>query len=46
MFYFIGESLRLTVASLASMQFPKDASFVKRKLSLMGFLNNLHLFQS
>ena len=41
MFYFIGENLWLTVASLASMQFPKSTGFGKRKLSFMAFLNNL-----
>ena len=40
MFYFIGENLWLTVASLASMQFPKDDAFGKGKLSVLAFLNN------
>ena len=38
MFHFIGENLWLTVAFLASMEFPKDASFEKEKLSVMAFL--------
>ena len=29
MFHFIGENVWLTVASLASMQFPKDTGFDK-----------------
>ena len=41
MFHFIGENLWLTVASLASMQFPKDIGFDKGKLSVTVFLNNL-----
>ena len=31
----------LTVASLASMQYPKDTVFDKGKLSVMFFINNL-----
>ena len=31
----------LTVASLTSMQYPKNTGFAKRKLSGMPFLNNL-----
>ena len=42
----IVENLQLTVACLASMQFSKDTGFDKGKLSVMAFLNNLHLFQS
>ena len=38
---FIGENLWLIVASLASMQFPKNNGFDKGKLSVMAFLNNL-----
>ena len=41
MFHFIGENLRLTFASLASMQFPNDTGFDKGTLSVMAFLNNL-----
>ena len=41
MFHFIGEKLWLTVASLESMQFPKDTGFDGGKLSVMAFLNNL-----
>ena len=41
MFHFIGENVRLTVASLASMQFPKDTGFDKGKLGVMVFPNNL-----
>ena len=41
MFHFIGENLWLTVASLASMQFPKNTGFDKGKLNVMAFLNNL-----
>ena len=41
MFHFIGENLWLTVASLSSMQFPKDTGFDKGKLNVMAFLNNL-----
>ena len=41
MFQFIGEKLWLIVASLASMQFPKNTCFDKGKLSVMAFLNNL-----
>ena len=41
MFHFIGENLWLTVASLESMQFPKDTGFDQGKLSVMAFLNNL-----
>ena len=41
MFHFIGEILWLTIASLASMQFPKSTGFDKGKLSFMVFLNNL-----
>ena len=40
MFHFIGENLWLTVASPASMQFPKHDGFDKGKLSVMAFLNN------
>ena len=40
-FHFIGENLWLTLASLASTQFPKDTSVDKAKLSVMAFLNNL-----
>ena len=36
MFHFIGENLLLTVASFASMQFPKDTGFDKGKMSF-GF---------
>ena len=46
MFHFIGEDLRLTVATLASMQFPKDTGFDKGKLIVMAFINKLHRFQS
>ena len=31
----------LTVASLASLQYPKNTCFDKRKLSVVAFLNNL-----
>ena len=41
MFHFIGENLWLTVASLESMQFPKDTGFDQEKLSVMAFFNNL-----
>ena len=41
MFHFIGEKLWLTVASLESMQFPKDTGFDEGKLRVMAFLNNL-----
>ena len=41
MFHFIGENLWLTVASLSSMQFPKNTDFGKGKLSVVAFLNNL-----
>ena len=44
MFHFIGENVWLTVASLASMQFPKDTGFDKGKYyfkSVMAFLDNL-----
>ena len=37
---FIGENLWLTIASPASMQFPKDTGFDKGKSSVMTFLNN------
>ena len=37
---FMGENLWLTVASPASMQFPKDTGFDKGKSSVMTFLNN------
>ena len=40
MFHFIGDNLWRTIASLASMQFPKDDGFDKGKLSVMAFLNN------
>ena len=43
MFHFVGDNLWLTVASLASLRFPTDTGFDKRKLSVMGFLNNLLL---
>ena len=46
MFYVIAENLQLTIASCARMQFPKDTGFDKGVLSVMAFLNNLHLFQS
>ena len=39
--HFICENLWLTVASLASMQYPKNTNFDKRKLSFMAFLSNL-----
>ena len=39
--HFIGKKLRLTVASLTSMQFPKNADYNKSKLSVTAFLNNL-----
>ena len=39
-FHFVGEHLWLTVASLESMQFPKDTGFDKGKLSVMAFFNN------
>ena len=41
MFHFIGEKLWLTVASLESMQFPKNTGFDKENLSVMTFLSNL-----
>ena len=41
MFHFIGKNLWQTVASLASMQFPKNTGFDKGKLSVVAFLNNL-----
>ena len=41
MFHFKGENLRLTDASFANMQFPKNSGFDKGKLSVMAFLNNL-----
>ena len=41
MFHFIGENLWLTVASLTSMQFPKNTDFNKGKLSAVAFLKNL-----
>ena len=37
MFHFLGKNLWLTVASLASMQFPKDTGFDKRKVECYGF---------
>ena len=37
----MGENLWVTVISLASMQFPRDTSFYKGKVSVMAFLNNL-----
>ena len=40
-FHFIGENLRVIVASLAIMQFPKNTGFDKGKLSVMAFLSNL-----
>ena len=41
MFHFKGENLWLTVASLASMQFPTNTGFDKGKLIVTAFLNNL-----
>ena len=41
LFSLIGENLRLTVASFASMQCSKDTGFDKGRLSVMAFLNNL-----
>ena len=41
MFHFIVENLWLTVAYLASMQFPKNTGFGNGRLSVMAFLNNL-----
>ena len=38
MFHFIGENLWLTVASLASMQFPKDTGFDKGKFIILRVL--------
>ena len=41
MFHLIAENLLLTVASLASMQFPMITGFDKGKLSGVTFVNNL-----
>ena len=41
MFHFLSETMRLIVASLASMQYPKNIGFDERKLSVMIFRNNL-----
>ena len=41
MFHFRGENLWLTVAYLASMQFPKSNGFDKGKLGFTALLNNL-----
>ena len=40
-FHFTGENFWLTVASLASMQFSKDTSFEKEKLSAMATVRYL-----
>ena len=38
MFHFTGENLCLTFASLASMQFPKDTGFDRRKFIILSVL--------